>query len=246
MAELHMQHGAARSNPMKNLVAFPTRLKSENDMPPPVLRLRTSLSDHVGDRPPMPPVRLGAWQMFAFRASCGKKARQAGRHMRIIGIDPGLRVMGWGVIEVAGSRLRHIDHGTCESEGDDLASRLLSLYRQLTEVLRVHAPDSAAVENTFVNRDGVGTLKLGQARAIALLVPAQAGLPVAEYAPNHVKKSVVGAGHAEKQQVAHMVKVQLGALTFRKADSADALAIAICHAHHMQSAANTRRVRAGA
>ena len=153
--------------------------------------------------------------------------------MRVIGIDPGLRSLGWGVIEVDGSRLRHVANGQCKTEtGVELALRLLSLYRQLTDVLRTHAPQIAAVENTFVNRDGVATLKLGQARAIALLVPAEAGLPIGEYAPNAVKKTVVGVGHADKRQVQHMVKMQLPGCSFAGPDAADALAVAMCHAFH--------------
>jgi crossover junction endodeoxyribonuclease RuvC len=112
----------------------------------------------------------------------------------------------------------------------------LSLHRQLSEVLGRYAPDQAAVEQTFVNRDAVATLKLGQARAIALLVPAEAGLPVAEYAPNAVKKTVVGVGHAHKNQVEHMVKMQLPGAKPSSADAADALAIALCHAFHAQTA----------
>ena len=156
--------------------------------------------------------------------------------MRIIGIDPGLRNMGWGVIDSHGSRLSHVANGTCHSTGQDLAARLLSLHRQLFEVLARYAPDQAAVEQTFVNRDAVATLKLGQARAIALLVPAEAGLPVAEYAPNAVKKTVVGVGHAHKNQVEHMVKMQLPGAKPSSADAADALAIALCHAFHAQTA----------
>ncbi len=156
--------------------------------------------------------------------------------MRIIGIDPGLRNLGWGVIEARGSRLSHVANGVCHSSGADLAARLLSLYTQLSEVMARFAPDQAAVEQTFVNRDGAGTLKLGQARGIAMLVPAQAGLAVAEYAPNAVKKTVVGVGHAEKQQVAHMVRLQLPGAMPESADAADALAIAICHAFHAQTA----------
>ena len=156
--------------------------------------------------------------------------------MRIIGIDPGLRNMGWGVIDSQGSRLSHVASGTCHSRGEDLAARLLSLHEQLSEVVARWQPDQAAVEQTFVNRDAVATLKLGQARAIALLVPAQAGLVVAEYAPNAVKKTVVGVGHAEKQQVEHMVKMQLPGAKPASADAADALAIALCHAFHAQTA----------
>jgi crossover junction endodeoxyribonuclease RuvC len=152
--------------------------------------------------------------------------------MRVLGIDPGLRHLGWGVIDVEGSRLSHVANGVCRSAGDELSERLLSLYGQLTEIFATYAPEAAAVEQTFVNKDGAATLKLGQARGIALLVPAQAGLRVGEYAPNTVKKTVVGVGHASKDQISHMVKVQLPGVDLAGPDAADALAIAICHAHH--------------
>ncbi|WP_210405463.1 crossover junction endodeoxyribonuclease RuvC [Rhodophyticola sp. CCM32] len=161
--------------------------------------------------------------------------------MRIIGIDPGLRCLGWGVIEVDGSRLRHVANGQCVSAGNDLAPRLLSLHGQLTDILASHQPTHAAVEQTFVNRDGAGTLKLGQARGIAMLVPAQFGLVVAEYAPNAVKKTVVGVGHADKRQIDHMVRMQLPGAVPAGADAADALAIAICHAFHTQTAGRLAR-----
>lgn len=150
--------------------------------------------------------------------------------MRVLGIDPGLRNLGWGVIDVDGNRLSHIANGVCKSRGDDLAARLLSLHQQLSAVIEAYAPDTAAVEQTFVNKDGAGTLKLGQARGIALLVPAQFGLSVGEYAPNRVKKTVVGVGHADKTQIGHMVRVQLPGCDPASTDAADALAIAICHA----------------
>jgi len=162
--------------------------------------------------------------------------------MRVLGIDPGLRNLGWGVIDVDGSRLSHVANGICRSEGVDLAKRLLSLYRQLGEVVARHAPDTAAVEQTFVNKDGAGTLKLGQARGIALLVPAQFGLGVGEYAPNTVKKTVVGVGHAQKAQIAYMVGLQLPGVVIAGPDAADALAVAICHAHHARAPALSRRV----
>ncbi|WP_297768546.1 crossover junction endodeoxyribonuclease RuvC [uncultured Roseovarius sp.] len=155
--------------------------------------------------------------------------------MRVLGIDPGLRNMGWGVIDVEGSRLSHVANGICHSTGADLGARLLSLHEQLTDIFQRYDPTAAAVEQTFVNKDGAGTLKLGQARGIALLVPAQYGLSVGEYAPNSVKKTVVGVGHAAKEQVAHMVKVQLPGVVLAGPDAADALAIAICHAHHARS-----------
>jgi len=156
--------------------------------------------------------------------------------MRILGIDPGLRRLGWGIIDVADGRMRHRAHGTCLSGSGDLAARLLALHRALSEIVARHAPTHAAVEQTFVNRDPVGTLKLGQARAIALLVPAQAGLSVGEYAPNAVKKAVVGVGHADKRQVAHMIGLQFPGVAVDGPDAADALAIALCHAWHLQSA----------
>lgn len=152
--------------------------------------------------------------------------------MRILGIDPGLRNMGWGVIDAVGPRLSHIANGVIHSEGVELPERLLSLHDQLTDVMARYAPDTAAVEQTFVNKDAVGTLKLGQARGIALLVPAQAGLIVGEYAPNKVKKTVVGVGHADKDQILHMVKLQLPGCNPKGPDAADALAIAICHAYY--------------
>lgn len=153
--------------------------------------------------------------------------------MRVLGIDPGLRNLGWGVIEADGSRLSHVANGVCQSDSaEDLAQRLLSLHEQLTDVFARFQPDTAAIEQTFVNKDAVGTLKLGQARGVALLVPAQFGIPVGEYAPNKVKKTVVGVGHAAKQQVDHMVKMQLPGVTITGPDAADALAIAICHAHY--------------
>ncbi|MFI0395592.1 crossover junction endodeoxyribonuclease RuvC [Paracoccus jiaweipingae] len=155
--------------------------------------------------------------------------------MRVLGIDPGLRNMGWGVIAVDGPRLRHIANGIVHSDTGDLGVRLLQLYRGLRAVIAQHAPTAAAVEQTFVNKDAVGTLKLGQARGIALLAPAEAGLAIGEYAPNAVKKAVVGVGHAAKQQVEHMVRFQLPGVELAGPDAADALAIAICHAHHLQS-----------
>ncbi|MDA5093990.1 crossover junction endodeoxyribonuclease RuvC [Aliiroseovarius sp. KMU-50] len=168
--------------------------------------------------------------------------------MRVIGIDPGLRNLGWGVIDTDGAKMRHVANGICHSTGTELGVRLLSLFEQLTDVFTTHAPDTAAVEHTFVNKDAVGTLKLGQARGIAMLVPARAGLEVGEYAPNAVKKAVVGVGHADKKQVEHMVKMQLPGVKLAGPDASDALAIAICHAFHAQSAGRLADVvrRAGA
>ena len=156
--------------------------------------------------------------------------------MRVLGVDPGLRNMGWGVIDVDGSRLRHVANGICHGTGASLADRLLALHKGLTSVLNEHEPDAAAIEATFVNKDGAGTLKLGQARGVAMLAVAQTGVQVGEYAPNAVKKAVVGVGHADKRQIDHMVRLQLPGVEIGGADAADALAIAICHAHHLQSA----------
>ncbi len=150
--------------------------------------------------------------------------------MRVIGIDPGLRRTGWGLVESAGGRLRALGHGVIHAPTGALAVRLAALYDALEAVIAEAAPDAAAVEQTFVNRDAAGTLKLGQARAVALLVPARAGIAVAEYAPNAVKKAVVGVGHADKRQVEHMVRLLLPGAAPAGADAADALAIAICHA----------------
>lgn len=160
--------------------------------------------------------------------------------MRVMGVDPGLRAMGWGIVDVSGSKLVHVANGICKTASGPLAPRLVSLFDALSLVWEQYAPDAAAVEQTFVNKDGAGTLKLGQARGIAMLVPARAGVEVGEYAPNAVKKAVVGVGHADKKQVEHMVKMQLPGVKIAGADSADALAIAICHAHMCQSNARMR------
>lgn len=156
---------------------------------------------------------------------------------RLIGVDPGLRRTGWGVIDIEGTRLVHVANGTVASEGNaPLARRLCQLYDALSEIVTLHGPHEAAVEQTFVNKDPAGTLKLGQARAVALLVPARAGLEVHEYAPNQVKKALVGVGHADKDQIPMMIRTLLPGCTIHGADAADALAVAICHAHAAQSA----------
>jgi len=153
--------------------------------------------------------------------------------MRIVGIDPGLRRTGWGVIDVTGNRLRHVANGSVSSDSAaEFCQRLRQLFEGITAVLKEFEPIEAAVEETFVNRNPVSTLKLGQARGVVLLAPALGGLVVAEYPPNLVKKSVVGAGHAAKQQVSLMVKTLLGGAAIDGADAADALAVAICLAHH--------------
>jgi crossover junction endodeoxyribonuclease RuvC len=155
---------------------------------------------------------------------------------RIIGLDPGLRNTGWGVIVSEGSRLIYVADGAVHSDADaSLAERLLQIHEQVLHVLKEFAPDEAAIEETFVNTDARATLKLGQARGVVMLAPAFCKIPVSEYAPNTVKKSVVGAGHADKAQVKHMVKLLLPRAETKTADSTDALAIAICHAHHRGS-----------
>jgi crossover junction endodeoxyribonuclease RuvC len=163
--------------------------------------------------------------------------------VRILGIDPGLRRTGWGVIEVEGNRLIYIGCGSIEPPQDlPLAARLLAIHEGLAAVLSDFRPVEAAVEQTFVNKDGVATLKLGQARGVAMLAPAMFGIPVFEYAPNQVKKTVVGAGHAEKNQIMVMLKLLLPKAEPKTPDAADALAIAITHAHHRTSAALRLRV----
>ena len=165
--------------------------------------------------------------------------------IRVLGVDPGLRRTGWGIVAVTGNALAFVAAGTVRAPLDgELAGRLVALYEGLAEIVRAFAPDEAAVEQTFVNKDAAATLKLGNARGIALLVPAQAGLSVAEYAPNAVKKAIVGSGHAEKGQIRAMVRILLPRAEFDSDDAADALAIAICHAHHRQSAV-IRLARAG-
>ncbi|MCC6947748.1 MAG: crossover junction endodeoxyribonuclease RuvC [Bradyrhizobiaceae bacterium] len=164
--------------------------------------------------------------------------------VRILGLDPGLRRTGWGVIETVGNSLSFVACGSVEtSDKAALAARLAVLHEGIAAVLARYAPAEAAVEETFVNADARGALKLGQARGIALLVPAQAGLKVAEYAPNLVKKSVVGAGRAEKAQVRMMIGVLLPKANPETEDACDALAIAICHAHHRSAPA--LRIAAG-
>ena len=157
--------------------------------------------------------------------------------IRILGIDPGLRRTGWGVIACEGNRLIYVGCGSVETnERLALAERLVSIHDGLARIVAEFRPDEAAVEATFVNRDATATLKLGQARGIALLVPAKAGLMVAEYAPNLVKKTIVGAGHAEKAQIRMMIGVLLPKADPQSEDAADALAIAVTHAHHRSSA----------
>ena len=152
--------------------------------------------------------------------------------IRILGLDPGLARMGWGVIAVSGSRLTHVAHGVIATRAaDGLGPRLMALHRELENVIAELRPAAIAVEQAFVHKDPSAALKLGHARAIALLAAAQAGLEIAEYTPNHIKKCDVGAGHAGKEQVAAMVRRLLPASRVDQADAADALACAIAHAH---------------
>jgi crossover junction endodeoxyribonuclease RuvC len=163
--------------------------------------------------------------------------------MRLIGLDPGLRSTGWGVIEADGNRLRHLANGRITSDGDGLlGERLHQLFEGLRAVIAAWQPDAAAVEETFVNKNPGSTLKLGQARGVVILVPTMAGVAVHEYTPNLIKKSIVGTGHAAKEQVEAMVRHLLPGVKIDGADAADALAVAICHAHHH---ATRRRLAAG-
>lgn len=162
--------------------------------------------------------------------------------MRILGIDPGLRYTGWGVIECDGSRMTHRANGTIKSGDGSLGERLLRISRALSEVLSKFQPQEVAIEQIFVNRDGQATLKLGQARGVALVVVAEAGLDIAEYAPNRVKKTIAGAGHAHKSQIDRMVRWQLPKAVIETEDASDALAIALCHAHHRGTNARYRAI----
>ncbi|MGE0222072.1 MAG: crossover junction endodeoxyribonuclease RuvC [Acetobacteraceae bacterium] len=156
--------------------------------------------------------------------------------VRLLGIDPGLRFTGWGVIEVDGNRLRHIADGVIATDAaTPVSERLKVLHDALVALLEQHRPSEAAVEETYVNRNGAATLKLGYARGVALLAPALVGVAVTEYAAKTVKMAVVGTGGAEKEQVEMMVRRLLPGATIRRTDAADALAVAICHAHHRAS-----------
>ncbi|MBN4016466.1 crossover junction endodeoxyribonuclease RuvC [Rhodospirillaceae bacterium AH-315-P19] len=153
--------------------------------------------------------------------------------MRLLGLDPGLRRTGWGVIDVDGNRLRHVGDGAVRSDdAAPMSERLVQLYDGLCEVIAAYQPDAAAVEDIFVNRNPATTLKLGFARGVVLLAPAKAGLSVAEYSTTLIKKSVVGTGHATKKQIGMMVATLLPGARPETEDAADALAVAICHAHH--------------
>ncbi|HSK41965.1 MAG TPA: crossover junction endodeoxyribonuclease RuvC [Arenibaculum sp.] len=167
--------------------------------------------------------------------------------VRVLGLDPGLRHTGWGVVDVAGNRLGHVADGAIHSvDGLSLADRLVQLHDGLAAVIERWRPDEAAVEETFVNKNAASTLKLGMARGVVLMVPARAGLSVAEYPSSLVKKSVVGTGRADKDQVQAMIRMLLPGAEIVTADAADALAVAICHAHHAQTSRLVGGVMAGA
>jgi crossover junction endodeoxyribonuclease RuvC len=156
--------------------------------------------------------------------------------MRIIGLDPGLRNTGWGVIEVDANRFRYVADGTIRPKTDQILSwRLRDLHDGLAEAIAAYLPDEAAVEETFVNKNPKSTLKLGEARGVVVLAPALAGVPVAEYSANRIKKAVVGAGHADKKQIQMMVQRILPGARFSSPDAADALAVAICHANFRET-----------
>ena len=166
--------------------------------------------------------------------------------LRLIGLDPGLRRTGWGVIDMTGQHLKYVADGVVTSDATlELAARLGQLWHALNTVLDEWRPDEAAVEETFVNKNPASTLKLGMARGVVLLAPSLKGLAVAEYSPNLVKKSIVGSGHADKAQVQMMVRRLLPGALATQADAADALAVAICHAHHAASARALTRVAVG-
>lgn len=163
--------------------------------------------------------------------------------LKVIGLDPGLGTMGWGIIQARDNCLRHVAHGVIVTNKRlSLAERLVQLADLLERIVEAYDPTDAAVEESFVNQNAKSTLRLGQARGIALLVTARAGLQVTEYLPNLVKKTVVGAGHAAKPQVEMMVRVLLPGAEIERPDEADALAVAICHIHHQQTSAHLSRV----
>jgi crossover junction endodeoxyribonuclease RuvC len=157
---------------------------------------------------------------------------------RILGLDPGLCHLGWGVVDWDGARLAFVACGTVTTgAGDPIGDRLAALFFGLEDVLKRWAPLEAAVEETFVNGNARSALKLGQARGVALLVPARFGLSIAEYAPNSVKKTVTGSGHADKTQICAMIRYLLPKAAPETSDAADALAVAITHAHHRRARA---------
>lgn len=166
--------------------------------------------------------------------------------VRIIGLDPGLNHTGWGIIDVTGNALHYIACGriTTAAKTDAMGERLTSIYNGLKNIIETHAPHEAALEETFMNKNALSALKLGMARGVVMLAPASAGIQVAEYSANLVKKSISGYGHADKNQVAMMVKLLLPNAELESLDAADALAIAVCHAHHRTSNAILKELTA--
>ncbi len=184
--------------------------------------------------------QMRSWPISTLEALAANKAVRvkAPGTLRILGLDPGLRNTGWGIIEVQGNRLSFVADGVVKPDTTlSLAERLTAIFLEVQGIVAAYAPDESAIEESFVNKNPVSTLKLGHARAAAMLAPAVAGVSVAEYKPNLVKKSVVGAGHADKVQVAAMMKILLPGSKATK-DAADALAVAVCHAHHRTSVLN--------
>jgi crossover junction endodeoxyribonuclease RuvC len=158
------------------------------------------------------------------------------RPVRLLGIDPGLRFTGWGIVESDGNRLRHVADGVIATDAAlSVPLRLMALDAALAQLIALYRPEEAAVEETYVNRNATATLKLGYARGVALLAPARAGIAVFEYGAKTVKMAVVGTGNADKDQVGLMVRRLLPGSVEKRADAADALAVAICHAHHRSS-----------
>lgn len=158
------------------------------------------------------------------------------KELKVIGLDPGLTRTGWGVVNVHGNVMKHVANGFIKTASTDtLPDRLVQLHRAIENLIKLHRPNLAAVEETFVNKNASATLKLNHARTVAILVPSLHGIPVESYAPNHVKKAVVGYGHADKKQIHTMVQLLLPGVVVASADAGDALAVAICHAHHFTS-----------
>ena len=163
--------------------------------------------------------------------------------MRIIGIDPGLKSTGWGIVEFTNNKLIHIGNGTCKTlEKDDLSERLLKIFHELTKVFNNFSPDTCAVETTFVSKDASAALKLGQARGVALIAPANAGIKVFEYAPRLIKKTVTGVGTADKKQVKKMIEFQLPGIEIKSDDASDAIGVALCHAFHYNYLKNSKKI----
>lgn len=158
------------------------------------------------------------------------------RFRRILGLDPGLQKTGWGIIEASSSSLKYIAHGTIQTTSNsDLDLRLQKLFKEITDIVQHFSPDTAAIEETFLNQNPATTLKLGLARGVVMVAPVACGVRVGEYSANHIKKTVVGAGHADKEQVKVMIKYLLPRCPSVTSDEADALAVAICHAHTLQT-----------